>query len=191
MKHLAPICIIGLFPVIAQASEVAKRLPGETPWKDGQFESGGRVFEYRERPIDVVLEYEQLRAREASDCPSLLEIAAAFLYVWEISHNSRALSRLCLTDDLIQDRLEFAAQIMSGNVLQEGRRYSRLVEYEGYYFLIGRQTPGNGAAIKRAVGVYQWDYGRWWAVFGTPDFEKVDGPLFRREIVKHSPPPDP
>lgn len=190
-KFLIPLLIIGLFPALTHASELAKRLPGDTPWKTGRFESGGRVFEYRERPIDVVLEYDQLTAREATDCTTLLEIAGAFLHIWEISHDVQRLSRLCLSDDRIQDRLEITAEIMAGNVLQEGRRYSRLVEYEGYYFLIGRQTPENNAAIKHAVGVYRWDYGRWWAVFSPPDFEKVGGPLFRRDILKHPPTRDP
>lgn len=191
MKYLVPLFILGLSPALTHASELEKRLPGDAPWKTGRFESGGRVFEYRERPIDVVLEYDQLTAREATDCTTLLEIAEAFLHTWEISHDAKRLSRLCLTDDLIQDNLEFTGEIMADHVLPEGRRYSRLVEYEGYYFLIGRHTLGNIAAIKHAVGVYRWDYGRWWAVFRTPEFEKVGGPVFRREILKHSPAPDP
>lgn len=184
-----------LIPILAisrtNANEIEDRLPEGTAWKIGHFEADGRVFEYRERQIDVVLEYDQLTAREATDCTTLLEIAGAFLHIWEISHDVQRLSRLCLSDDRIQDRLEITAEIMAGNVLQEGRRYSRLVEYEGFYFLIGRQTPENNAAIKHAVGVYRWDYGRWWAVFSPPDFEKVGGPLFRREILKHPPTRDP
>lgn len=191
MKHLVTLFLLGLFTAVTHSSDFAKRLPGDTPWKTGRFESGGRVFEYRERPIDVVLQHDQLTAREATDCTTLLEIAAAFLHIWEISHDAKRLSRLCLSDDMIQDRLEFTAEIMAGNVLLEGRRYSRLVEYEGYYFLIGRHTPGDIATIKHAVGVYRWDYGRWWAVFSPPDFEKVGGPLFRQEILKHLPTPDP
>lgn len=179
-----------LIPVfaIAQAKghEIEDRLPEGTAWKIGRFETEGRVFEYRERHIDVVLDCDQLTAREATDCTTLLEIAGAFLHIWEISHDANRLSRLCLTDDMMQDQLEFTAEIMAGNVLQQGRRYTRLVEYEGYYFLIGRQTPENKAAIESAVGVYRWAYGRWWAVFGTPEFEEVGGPLFRREILKHS-----
>lgn len=184
-----------LIPVFALAQakghEIEDRLPEGTAWKIGRFETEGRVFEYRERRINVVLDCDQLTAREATDCTTLLEIAGAFLHIWEISHDAKLLSRLCLTDDMIQDHLEFTAGIMAGNVLQEGRRYTRLVECEGYFFLIGRQTPENNAAIKSAVGVYQWRYGRWWTVFSTPEFEKVGGPLFRREILKHSPTSEP
>lgn len=172
------------------ASDPENRLPEGTDWIDGRFETDGRVFEYRERQIDVVLDYHKLTDRDPINCTTLLEIAVAFLHIWEISHDAKRLSRLCRTDDVIQNQLEFTAGIMAGNVQQEGRRYSRLVEYEGYYFLIGRQTPENNAAIKSVVGVYQWRDGRWWTVFITPEFEEVGGPLFRREIRKHSPTPN-
>lgn len=179
MKYMA-ICVaaIGLSANAIPKEVEDHQLPAHSPWVAVQSDN----FKFHIARIDVSLTISEIESPPPKDFSSLVNCATWFIHHWQHTKNLEGLRSLLEWWDAFQDSDPFEMTSHINRSATE-RSYSHLIDYGGFYFLVGTMRGEDGSKV-RAIGTYRWDNlrDRFSAVLDTPEFSKVSGHKFRAAL---------
>lgn len=166
---------------LAFGNDVAEgQLPSHSPW----IEIESADFDFRIAKIDLNLKVSEIENPPPKDFSKLVSCATWFVHHMHHTADLEGLRSLLEWWDEFQSIDPFERISQKDRSAAE-RSYTHLVDYEGFYFLIGTMRNEDNSSV-RVIGTYHWDNerNRFFSILDTPGFYVISGRKFRSALYE-------